>query len=146
MTNASVTLTGLVPSLQANSISETMEFYTDVLGFEVTGKYPEGGEPTWCSVEHGKARIMFWEGHEHDADDHQHDDHDHPHTPTMTGALYMYPDDVDAFWERLKDRVDVAWPLQDMDYGMREFAVQDCNGYIVSFGKRTSPLPGASSG
>ena len=48
---------------------------------------------------------------------------------------YMYPDDVDALWHRLKDKVEVAWPIENMVYGMREFAIRDVDGYTLTFGK-----------
>ena len=54
---------------------------------------------------------------------------------SMTGVLYFNPVNVRALWERLKGRVKVEWPLEQMDYGMLEFAIRDCNGYILSFGQ-----------
>jgi uncharacterized glyoxalase superfamily protein PhnB len=53
----------------------------------------------------------------------------------LTGSLYFYPDDVDAMWAQLKNSVTVEYPLQTFDYGMREFAIRDCNGYLLQFGQ-----------
>jgi len=41
--------------------------------------------------------------------------------------------DVDAYYATVKDAASVAWPLQDMPYGSREFGVVDCNGYHLAF-------------
>lgn len=50
-------------------------------------------------------------------------------------SLYFYPDDVDALWEKMKDKATVVSPLENMDYGMREFTIRDPNGYALNFGK-----------
>ncbi len=49
----------------------------------------------------------------------------------MTGSLYFKTDDVDALWLRLKDRCKVEYPLEDFDYGMREFAIRDNSDYLA---------------
>jgi uncharacterized glyoxalase superfamily protein PhnB len=35
----------------------------------------------------------------------------------------------------LKDSTTVVYPLEDFDYGMREFAIRDNNGYVLQFGQ-----------
>ena len=45
------------------------------------------------------------------------------------------PTDVDALWERLKDVVRVCYPIEDFEYGMREFGIYDNNGYLLQFGQ-----------
>lgn len=44
-------------------------------------------------------------------------------------------DDVDALWEKLKDKAGVCYGIEDFYYGMREFAVYDNNGYLLQFGQ-----------
>jgi uncharacterized protein YjbI with pentapeptide repeats len=41
--------------------------------------------------------------------------------------------DVDAYFAAVRDSVTVAWPIQDMSYGTREFGITDCNGYWLAF-------------
>ena len=48
--------------------------------------------------------------------------------PAFTGSLYFRTDDVDVFWQRLKDRARVCYPIDNFEYGMREFAIYDNNG------------------
>ena len=57
--------------------------------------------------------------------------------PQFTGSLYFRVDDVDTLWEKLKDKTSIVYPIEDFDYGMREFAVRDNNGYCLQFGKET---------
>ena len=53
----------------------------------------------------------------------------------MSGSLYLYSSDVDAAWSELKEKAAVCYEIETFDYGMREFAVYDNNGYIVQFGQ-----------
>jgi len=59
----------------------------------------------------------------------------------MTGVLYFYPKDVRALWDQVKDKAPVEWELCEMDYGMLEFAIRDCNGYTLSFGQDMDEVP-----
>lgn len=56
-------------------------------------------------------------------------------TPALTGSLYFRTGNVTQLWEQLKDSTDVVYPLADFDYNMREFAIRDCNGYVLNFGQ-----------
>jgi hypothetical protein len=44
-------------------------------------------------------------------------------------------DDVDAMWRQVKDQAKVCYPIEDCEYGMREFAIYDDNGYLLQFGQ-----------
>ena len=35
----------------------------------------------------------------------------------------------------MKDKAEVVYPIEDFDYGMREFAIRDNNGYLLQFGQ-----------
>jgi uncharacterized glyoxalase superfamily protein PhnB len=109
--------------LLVRDLQQTIGFYSNKLGFELVDTWPDDGPPVWCSLRSGGARVMFYTG-------------DKPETsPELTGVLYFYPEDVAAIWEMVKDETKVEWPLQEMPYGMREFAIKDCNGYTLSFGE-----------
>ena len=57
--------------------------------------------------------------------------------PAMTGSIYFNVEGVDAWWERLKDRCTVEYPVDDFECGMREFAIRDNSGYLLQFGQQT---------
>ena len=71
--------------------------------------------------------IMFALPNEHEPFD----------APAFTGSFYINPDDVDAMWERVKDKARICYPIDNFDYGMREFAIYDNNGYLLQFGEAT---------
>ena len=113
--------------LKVGDLQKTIEFYTTTLGFSVENQMSgEDGKPNWCILKWGAAEVMFYSAESLDQP---------PGPPAMTGVLYFNPADVRAVWEHVKDRAEVAWPLQEMPYGMLEFAIKDCNGYLLSFGQ-----------
>lgn len=132
---------GPVLTLTTKDIQRVIGYYRDKLGYRLANAMPED-EPTWCLLKRDKTGIMFLGSHEHDdeEDGHKHDedDQDHQHAPAIS-SVYFHPDDIDALWDELKDKVEVEHPLEDMDYGMREFSIRDPNGYTLMFG---SPIGG----
>jgi uncharacterized glyoxalase superfamily protein PhnB len=55
--------------------------------------------------------------------------------PIMSGSLYIKTNEVATLWKSLKDVCEVCYPLEDFEYGMREFAIYDNNGYLLQFGQ-----------
>ena len=48
-------------------------------------------------------------------------------------TIYIEVTDIDRYFESVKNKLELAWPLQETPYGSREFAVKDCNGYLIAF-------------
>ena len=117
--------------LQTTDLKGSIEFYTTVLGFEC-----EGSSDQWASVRRDNVAIMFALPGEHEAFS----------GPFFTGSLYINPDDVDALWERVKDKARVCYPIDNFDYGMREFGIYDNNGYLLQFGHETPAAMQAAEG
>jgi hypothetical protein len=46
-------------------------------------------------------------------------------TPQFTATLYFPMAGVQEFFERIKNKVEIVWPLEVMDYGQKEFGVRD---------------------
>ena len=55
--------------------------------------------------------------------------------PHATATQYIYVIDLIALWNGIKDRVTAEWGPEDMPYGMKEFAIRDPDGYLLSFGE-----------
>jgi len=120
----------LSPMLFTRDVRGTIEFYTERLGFTLDAVLPAGtaeppGRPTWCSLSHGDVHVMFMAA-EPDAP-----------PPSLTGQLYVYTDDVQAVLERVAGHARVLWGPEVYDYGMRELAIADNNGYTLQFGEPT---------
>ena len=112
----------LVPALLVNDMSETLAFYRK-LGFELTGCHPDQERATWAEVDRDGVVLQF----------HAEPPGGTPPAPICSGTFYFYPDDVSALADELRGRVDFAWGPEVMEYGMREFGVQDPNGYYLAF-------------
>ena len=53
----------------------------------------------------------------------------------MTGGIYVHVADIDAHHERaVAAGAEIVIPLQDMDYGSREYSARDPEGHLWSFG------------
>ncbi|GJL53314.1 MAG: hypothetical protein NPIRA02_04460 [Nitrospirales bacterium] len=105
--------------LKCHNIEETKAFYSEILEFNVS----ESPEDT-CTVEREDGIIIFteenlWSGY-----------------PKCTGMIYFFLADVDSYYEEIKDKAIVRWPLEDMPYGAREFGIKDCNEYTLAFAQR----------
>jgi len=46
---------------------------------------------------------------------------------------YIYVDDVDALYERVRGRAEVLMEPKDQFYGIREFTIRDPFGFILTF-------------
>ena len=115
-------LTDLRPVLWTEDLSSTIDFYLEVLGFECSHRNDDWG---WASLQKDDVALMIAKPNEH--------------TPYekfgFTGSFYFNTDNVDALWEKLKDKAKVCYGIEDFFYGMREFAVYDNNGYLLQFGQ-----------
>jgi uncharacterized glyoxalase superfamily protein PhnB len=112
----------ITPMLWVNDVRATIDYYVSVLGFDEENYAEETG---WGMVGKHFIRIMLFKPNAHTPFN----------GPQFTGSLYLRTDDVDAWWGFYKDRanVNVLYPIEDFEYGMREFALKDCNGYILQF-------------
>lgn len=117
-----MTLQTLTPMLSTWDLHASVGFYTDVLGFECERFSEEFG---WVSLKRDNVAIML-------ARPNQHMGHT---SPAFTGSRYLKTNDVDGLWEKLKDKARVCYPIENFEYGMREFAVFDNNGYLPQFGQ-----------
>jgi uncharacterized glyoxalase superfamily protein PhnB len=115
----------LRPMLRTKDLKATIEFYTTRLGFVCHSVSDEDG---WASLCRDAIEIMVATPNIHVPFD----------APVFTGSFYFDVDDVAALWAELKDVVEIAYPLEEFHYGMREFAIYDNNGYMLQFG---APLP-----
>ena len=114
----------LTPSLQVTNLGRTLDFYTRVLGFSQTGQWMEDGEPAWAEVTretpHGPASIWFFTAEIRTRPG-----------PALSGVIYLFVDDVDGEAGRIGARATVSWGPEDQPYGLREFAIEDPDGYLV---------------
>lgn len=113
--------TTVTPMLWTTDLKATLEFYTSVLGFSTDDFNGEWG---WMHLQQGETTLMFCLPNSHEPFD----------KPLCTGSFYFGVTDVDALWNKLKNHPNIYYGIETFDYGMREFAIKDNNGYILQFG------------
>ena len=115
-------LLGLSPMLWTKHLNLTVGFYTNVLKFTCDELNEKIG---WASISRDNIQIMIVEPRQHPE-----------FTETQfTGSIYIHTDDVDKIWKELKDKVEIVYPIDNFEHGMREFAIYDCNKYMIQFGQ-----------
>ncbi len=115
----------LTPMLYTEDLQGSVEFYVARLGFQCKAMNEDWG---WACVQRDKGSVMFALPNPHLPFD----------KPAFTGSLYFNVDDVDAMWRQMQDKVRFCYPIENFEYGMREFAIYDNNGYLLQFGQDIS--------
>ena len=118
--------TRVLPCLLVSDMRRSLSFYTQVLGFTQTGYYPIESDPIRTEVRRdGVALILYTDAFR--GSDGQ---------PRLSGALYVFPADVEQLANELRGKVPFLWGPEVTDYDMREFAIRDPDGYMLVFAER----------
>jgi N-acetyltransferase len=118
-------LSHLAPMLFTENIQQTIDFYTNILGFKVDKTDEHEKHITWCTLSNYGATVMFTTVQALAGSS----------NACMTGSIYLHTNDADALWKKYSERCEVVYPIEDFAYGMREFGIRDNNGYLLAFGQ-----------
>ncbi|HEX3527838.1 MAG TPA: VOC family protein [Thermoanaerobaculia bacterium] len=126
-----------VPQFTVPDLVRTIEYYRDVLGFQIAGYWDgenvssvAGAAPVFAIVWRDQVQVFFNRA-----------DRPEARTGRAEGAYdaYFRVKGIDALAQELRTRgADVLDGPEDRIYGQRELVVQDCNGLILAFGEDTS--------
>ena len=116
----------VVPMIHVPDVRATVDWYESI-GFNVVAKY--GNETadglSFAIVSFGDGQVMF--NQDGETSDKRRREVD----------LYVYADEVDEIYSRLKDRVDVVEGPHNTFYGMREVIIRDLNRFWITFGQES---------
>ena len=117
----------LAPILAVPDVLEAAEFYCDKLGFTIGFLF--GDPPTHAGIHRGEwtnegAHIQLTLT-------------DQPLPPKPQVGFYVFMgEDVDGLFEQYRAAgVHIEREPTNEPWGMREFAIRDCNGYLLRFGR-----------
>ena len=119
----------LTPNLVVRDVAASMEFYRSVLGLQPTITVPEKPPYVFGSVTGGNVELFF--------NDQKLVAEDYPPLGArpIGGALTLFLE-VQGIEEVLaavqKSKARIIMPLKEQFYGMREFAFEDPEGWIVT--------------
>lgn len=103
-----------------SDIEKSLKWYTDVLGFEIDSCYPEENPIYYGFKETGTCFAIGL---------------------VENGKIYngsrinFEMEEVDWFWEQLKNKVTVIDPIYDTPWGTRKFTIADPYGNELGFCK-----------
>ena len=124
----------LTPNLLVASVERSLAFYVDTLGFERGMTVPDASPFAFAAVTSGAVEIFF-----NDAAGAVKEYPGFAGKPIgATGTLFIEVEGVDALHDRLAPTVKILMPIVTQFYGMREFAISDPDGYVITFAERTS--------
>jgi Domain of unknown function (DUF3471) len=113
----------VVPMIHVTDVRATVDWYESI-GFTATATYGDDSDGlSFAMLSFGSSEVMFNEGGQ-------------PSTRHRREVdLYVYTDNVDDLYGRLKDRVEVVEGPHDTFYGMRELIIRDLNRFWITFGQ-----------
>lgn len=123
-------LNSLTPNLMVNDVEETIEFYTDILGFTVLMTVPETGKLDWAMVKRNDVVMMFQTKKSLSSE-----------LPRLAGekpggglTFYIKVDRISELHEELyNNEVEIISDLESTFYNTLEFSIVDLNGYVLTF-------------
>jgi len=122
----------LTPNLLVANVEHSLAFYVDTLGFERGMTVPDQSPLVFASVSSGAVEIFL-----NDAVTAVKEYPGFGGRPIgATGTLFIEVDGVDALHDQLKPSVNIVMPIVTQFYGMREFAIEDPDGYVITFAQR----------
>ncbi len=121
-------ITGVAPVLLVADILKATAYYRDQLGFDEINLY--GDPANFAIISRNGARIMLAR-----ADD--------PakilpnwKIQSKTSSVYFWVENIDALYaEYQASGAEIDYTLYTTPWGIREFGVQDLDGYDISFGQ-----------
>jgi uncharacterized glyoxalase superfamily protein PhnB len=130
-------LTDVTPNLIVADIDRSTAFYRDVLGFSVTATVPDAAPFVFVWLQRGGVNVFL------NSIESVREHKDLAARPIGgTATMYMTVEaetaeaGVDALFAQVQARARVFMPLTTQFYGMREFGIEDPDGYIVFFAQR----------
>ncbi|SDR66352.1 VOC family protein [Christiangramia echinicola] len=105
-----------------SDLGKSIEFYLDKLDFEKTFEW---GEPMYYAVvKKGGVGIHLTKRS------------DGRRPSKYHRALYIFVNDIEKVYKQCRDQnVKIVNDLEDRDYKMKDFDIEDPDGFIITFGK-----------
>jgi uncharacterized glyoxalase superfamily protein PhnB len=133
-TPSTVQFTSVTPNLIVRDIAASTAFYRDVLGFAIKQTVPDGEPFVFVWLERDGVPVFL--------NDLTAAAHDYPDAAQMpqggTAALFFAISGVDAYYAAVSPRAKVVMPIKTQFYGMREFAITDPDGHLITFAERVA--------
>ena len=135
----------VTPNLIVRDIAASIAFYRDVLGFEIKQTVPDSSRRSPGAAADAEPLVFVWlerDGVPVFLNDIKAAEHDYPDAAKLpqggSVAMFFVITAVDAYHAAVSPRCTVVMPLKTQFYGMREFAVTDPDGHLITFAERVA--------
>jgi uncharacterized glyoxalase superfamily protein PhnB len=133
-------ITDVTPNLIVSDIARSTAFYRDVLGFSVTATVPDSAPFVFVWLQRGGVSVFL------NVADAAKEDLPTVASRAVGGTMTMFitleaettEAGVDALFASVESKARVLMPLKNQFYGMREFAIEDPDSYVLIFAQRTA--------
>jgi len=115
------------PTLAVRNMKQTIQFYRDSLGFEMGMTFPDADNPEYAALSKDGMVLMFIAA--------QNIGIGREEKLGVGVNIYMQIDgDIDEYYNEVKDKgVKIMVDIKDEPYGIRDFMVEDIDGYKLTF-------------
>ena len=128
------TFASVTPNLLVSNVDRSTAFYRDVLGFAVKQTVPDSQPFVFVWLERNGVPVFL--------NDIKAAEHDYPDAAKLpqggSVAMFFVITGVDAYHAAVSPKTTVVMPLKTQFYGMREFAITDPDGHILTFAERVA--------
>jgi len=124
----------VTPNLVVADVARSLAFYRDVLGFTLVASVPEASPYVFAWVRRDNVNVFL-----NSAESVKEHATIASRAIGGTNTLFIVleaatvGDGVDAMFAAVGERAKVFMPLKDQFYGMREFGIEDPDGYAIFF-------------
>ena len=124
----------VTPNLVVADVARSLAFYRDVLGFSLVASVPEASPYVFAWVQRDNVNVFL-----NSAESVKEHATIASRAIGGTNTLFIVleaatvRDGVDAMFAAVGGRAKVFMPLKDQFYGMREFGIEDPDGYAIFF-------------
>ena len=122
----------LTPNLVVRDVTDSLNFYRDVLGFERAFSVPDAPPYVFAACGGGGVEIFF--------NDKNVVGEDYPALATNIGGsftMFIEVDDLKAVLANVeRQKAEISMPVKDQFYGMRELAFKDPDGYTITIAEK----------
>jgi uncharacterized glyoxalase superfamily protein PhnB len=128
----------VTPNLVVSNVERSLAFYRDILGFSPVATVPDAPPFAFAWLQRDGVSVFL------NSVASVREDHPELAARPVGGTATMFmvleagtvADGVDALFASVQAGARIVMPLKDQFYGMREFALEDPDGYVIVFAQR----------
>lgn len=116
----------VTPILQVEQIDATIDYYKDILGFEVAIDHQVSDESIYTVLEKDNTQLIFQKAETSNIENRK-------DRPGNIIQLNFEIDNIEKYYQLISNKSKIIKDIQKTGNGKYEFTVEDINGYLLIF-------------